>query len=76
MVGERVRLSTLGRWLAAGAVGAATLSALQAAAGVPPHPPGAVCYTPRFWCYAKPPGPPGSPCVCVTATGPVGGVRG
>jgi hypothetical protein len=76
MVGGRVRLSTLGKWLAAGAFTAATLSALHAAAVVPAHPPGSVCYTPRFWCYARPPGPTGSPCVCPTATGPVGGVRG
>ena len=76
MVGGRVRLSTLGKWLAAGAAAAAALSAPPAAAIVPGHPPGAVCYTPRFWCYAKPAGRPGSPCVCMTSTGPVGGVRG
>jgi hypothetical protein len=76
MVGGRIRLSTLARWLAAGAVAAVALSAPPGAAGVPNHPPGTVCYTPKFWCYAKPPGPPGSPCACVTPTGPVGGVRG
>lgn len=36
-------------------------------------PPGTVCVTPRFWCYAVKPGPPGAPCACQTAQGWVAG---
>ncbi|MFL5296047.1 MAG: hypothetical protein ACJ798_06660 [Phenylobacterium sp.] len=66
----------LARRLAAVAAAAAALIPAAVRAQVPPHAPGTVCYTPRFWCYARPPGPPGSPCICPTANGPVGGVRG
>lgn len=36
-----------------------------AAAQVPPHVPGEICFTPTLWCWANPPGPPGYPCVCI-----------
>ena len=42
----------------------AALVATASHANVPPHNPGTVCYTPNFWCWARPPGPPGSPCTC------------
>jgi hypothetical protein len=45
-------------------------------AQVPPHSPGTICFTQRFWCWAQPPGPPGSPCICPSPNGPVNGVRG
>ncbi|MCC6719527.1 MAG: hypothetical protein IT555_16725 [Acetobacteraceae bacterium] len=48
----------------------------DAASGVPPHPPGTVCYTPRTWCWANPPGRPGTRCACPTSSGPVAGYRG
>ena len=35
-----------------------------AMAQVPPHPPGTICFTRFFWCWAQPPGPPGSSCGC------------
>ena len=40
---------------------------------VPPHKPGTICQTPRFWCWAQPPGPPGAPCTCPSPAGPVTG---
>jgi hypothetical protein len=43
-------------------------------AQVPPHQPGTVCITPKFWCWARPSGPPGGICYCPTAMGPVKGV--
>jgi len=52
------------------------LMAQASRAGVPPHTPGSICYTPRFWCWARPVGPRGSPCICPTPSGPVAGVRG
>lgn len=48
----------------------------EGVAQVPPHPVGAICFTPEFWCFARPAGPPGSPCVCPSPQGFVGGVRG
>jgi hypothetical protein len=45
-------------------------------AQIPPHPPGTICFTPNFWCWAQPPGPPNSPCVCVTQQGLAQGFRG
>lgn len=45
----------------------------QAFAQVPPHNPGTICFTPRFWCWANPPGPPGYPCSCPSPYGPVPG---
>ena len=45
-----------------------------ALAQVPPHNPGAVCSTPRLWCWANPPGRAGQPCRCNTPAGPVSGV--
>jgi hypothetical protein len=43
---------------------------------VPAHPPGTICFTPTFWCWAEPPAAPGTPCVCRTNRGPVAGSRG
>jgi hypothetical protein len=43
---------------------------------VPPHPPGTVCFTPKFWCWAQPTGLPGTPCACPTPYGWVEGFRG
>jgi hypothetical protein len=42
-------------------------------AQVPPHPPGAICQTPSFWCWVQPPGKPGDTCFC---QGPLGQVAG
>jgi hypothetical protein len=44
-----------------------------ALAQVPPHPPGSICFTHQFWCWASPPGKAGTPCSCPT---PYGWVRG
>ncbi len=46
------------------------------AQGVPPHPPGTVCFTKLFWCWAQPPGQAGSECGCPSSQGWVKGVRG
>lgn len=48
----------------------------QAAAQVPPHTPGTICFTPNFWCWAQPPGPPGRSCACRTSNGWVSGRLG
>ena len=48
----------------------------EAVAQVPPHPVGAICFTPLFWCWAQSPGPAGAPCACQTPTGWVQGQRG
>jgi len=48
----------------------------SAVAQVPPHAPGTICFTPRFWCWANPPGVPGSACWCPTPYGLVPGQRG
>ena len=56
---------------------AAALAALPAAwvgAQMPPHTPGSICVTPKFWCWAQPPGTPGATCLCFTPQGPVRGV--
>lgn len=45
-----------------------------AMAQVPPHNPGTICVTPKFWCWAKPPGPRGAACFCATPEGAVRGV--
>ncbi len=50
--------------------------AVDALAQVPQHPPGSICFTPQFWCWANPPGKPGMSCVCPTPLGPVHGVLG
>ena len=47
--------------------------ALAAWAQVPPHAPGTICFTPKFWCWANQPGPPGALCYCRTGAGPVAG---
>lgn len=33
-------------------------------AQIPPHAPGTICATPKFWCWARYPGPPGTKCAC------------
>ena len=50
------------------------LLAVPAAAQVPPHAPGTVCITAKFWCWAQPPGVRGTRCFCPTPSGPVEGV--
>lgn len=45
-----------------------------AIAQVPPHSPGTICATPKFWCWAVYPGSPGTRCACRTQTGWVQGV--
>jgi hypothetical protein len=45
-------------------------------AQAPPHPPGTVCFTQYFWCWAQPPGQPGAQCFCPTPAGPVPGTLG
>lgn len=42
-------------------------------AQVPSHPPGSICATPQFWCWAQIWGTVGSSCYCDTAGGPVAG---
>ncbi len=48
----------------------------RAFAQVPAHPPGTICFTPTFWCWAQPPGAPGGPCGCSTPYGYVVGILG
>ncbi|HEY3951631.1 hypothetical protein [Phenylobacterium sp.] len=77
MVRKRSGLPIAGAVLAAAAaVLLIGLVASSSRASVPAHSPGAVCYTPQFWCWARPLGPPGSPCICPSPSGPVAGVRG
>jgi hypothetical protein len=45
-------------------------------AHVPPHAPGTVCSTPKFWCWVQPPGQPGATCFCPSPYGPVKGTYG
>jgi hypothetical protein len=45
----------------------------DAVAQVPPHRPGSVCVTPKFWCWANPPGRVGAQCGCPTPYGKVPG---
>jgi hypothetical protein len=52
------------------------LLATVAFAQVPPHVPGSICFTPRFWCWAMQPGPPGYQCACATPYGFVPGTLG
>jgi hypothetical protein len=53
----------------------APLTAIRdALAQVPPHPPGSICVTPRFWCWHQPPGPAGTQCTCPSPYGPVAGI--
>lgn len=44
-----------------------------AMAQVPPHRPGTICFTPKFWCWATPPGQPGTRCICASPYGPIAG---
>ncbi len=48
----------------------------SAAAQVPPHQPGAICFTPTFWCWLPKPMFKGQTCYCMTQSGPVRGVAG
>jgi hypothetical protein len=43
-------------------------------AQVPPHPPGTICFTKQFWCWANPPGPAGNQCACPSPYGWIPGV--
>jgi hypothetical protein len=52
------------------------LVALDAFAQVPAHTPGSICFTPKFWCWARPPGAPKAACTCPTPYGPVRGTLG
>jgi hypothetical protein len=74
--GDAATFPRLLRWLLLCAIAVGILWSRLAMAQVPPHYPGTICLTPQFWCWAQPPGPPGSPCVCPSAFGLVGGVRG
>lgn len=47
-----------------------------AVAQIPPHPPGSICFTPNFWCWANPPGPPGWACYCPSPQGLIRGTLG
>ena len=47
-----------------------------AAAQVPPHHPGTICFTPQFWCWAPYAGPVGAVCSCPTPRGWVSGRLG
>ena len=63
--------------LGAASLGAAlALSTMAAFAQVPPHPPGTICFTPKFWCWAARRGTPGGACSCASPYGPVGGTLG
>jgi hypothetical protein len=48
----------------------------SAAAQVPPHQPGTICFTPKFWCWMQRPMIKGQTCYCMTQSGPVRGVAG
>ena len=48
----------------------------SATAQVPPHQPGTICFTPRFWCWMQFPSYPGQICYCPTPYGPVQGISG
>ena len=54
------------------------LASAGATAGqqIPPHTPGTICFTPKFWCWAQPPGRPGGNCACRTSSGWVPGRLG
>lgn len=58
------------------AFGLGVVPVRSALAQIPPHPPGTICFTQYFWCWAQPPGPPGSGCVCPTPQGNIPGIRG
>lgn len=47
-----------------------------AVAQVPPHEPGTICFTKKFWCWANPPGRPKARCTCPSPYGSVPGVLG
>ena len=58
-------------------LGIGTLTAAgPAAAQVPPHTPGTICFTASFWCWASPPGSPGSACSCPAGEGTLPGTLG
>ncbi len=47
-----------------------------ALAQVPPHEPGTICFTARFWCWASAPGQPGGRCSCPSPYGQIPGQLG
>jgi hypothetical protein len=54
----------------------APLMPVKEASAQPPHPPGTICFTPRFWCWLPTQLPPGSNCGCPTPYGVVPGRAG
>jgi hypothetical protein len=48
----------------------------SASAQVPPHQPGTICFTPKFWCWLPRPVFKGQTCYCATQSGAVRGVAG
>ena len=46
----------------------------SAGAQVPPHRPGTICFTPKFWCWLQRPVLKGQTCYCPTPSGPVRGI--
>lgn len=75
-LGDKSKMKLMRLFLVFGFIVLFPCSGDLALAQVPPHPPGTVCYTPNFWCWAQPPGPPGTMCICPSPYGPVYGVRG
>jgi hypothetical protein len=59
---------------AALAIGIAILLFKMAMAQVPSHPPGSVCATQTFWCWAQTFGVVGQACQCPVAGGTVRGI--
>lgn len=57
-------------------VGMLALAFGDAAAQVPQHRPGTICFTQTFWCWANPPGKPGAVCYCNSPKGKVQGRLG
>ena len=55
-------------------LGTFALQLPAAFAQMPPHAPGTICATPRFWCWALYKGPPGTQCACRTQSGWVAGI--
>jgi hypothetical protein len=68
----KLSLNLLSAWLLV----TAAFLAPEAIAQVPKHPPGSICFTPKFWCWASPTGKAGNPCSCPTPYGPVRGTLG
>lgn len=49
---------------------------VPAAAQVPPHRPGTICFTAYSWCWLNPAQRVGSPCICPSIKGTVNGQAG